>query len=55
MGGNASSGQKAYSIKLTEKYLLGEGAFGHVYKIKTKDKKVACAAKIFKIPYKMMS
>jgi hypothetical protein len=40
---------------LTDKYKLGEGAYGAVYKIMTKDKKIACAAKIFKIPFKMMS
>ena len=55
MGNNATSGEKAYSMKLTEKNKLGEGAFGAVYKIMTKDKQTACAAKIFKIPLKMMS
>jgi hypothetical protein len=28
---------EAYSMKLKEKYMLGEGAFGTVYKIMTKD------------------
>ena len=55
MGNGASQGEKAYSMKLTDKNKLGEGAFGAVYKIMTKDKKTACAAKIFKIPFKMMS
>jgi hypothetical protein len=31
--GNSSSGEKAYSMKLTDKNKLGEGAFGAVYKI----------------------
>jgi serine/threonine protein kinase len=53
--GNAASGEKAYSMKLSEKNKLGEGAFGAVYKIKTKDKQTLCAAKVFKIPFKMMS
>jgi hypothetical protein len=37
---------------LSENNKLGEGAFGAVYKIMTKDQKTACAAKIFKIPFK---
>ncbi len=37
-------------MKLTKENLLGAGSFGEVYKIKTKDKKLVCAAKIFKIP-----
>jgi hypothetical protein len=37
MGNTATSGEKAYSMKLTEKNKLGEGAFGAVYKIMTKD------------------
>jgi serine/threonine protein kinase len=53
--GNATSGEKAYSMKLTEKNKLGEGAFGAVYKIETTDKQTLCAAKVFKIPFKMMS
>jgi serine/threonine protein kinase len=54
MGNAANQGEKAYSMKLTDKNKLGEGAYGTVYKIMTKDKKTACAAKIFKIPFKMM-
>ena len=42
-------------MKLSENNKLGEGAFGAVYKIMTKDLQTACAAKIFKIPMKMMS
>ena len=53
--GNSAQGEKAYSIKLTEQNKLGEGTYGTVYKIKTKDKQTLCAAKIFKIPFKMMS
>ncbi len=41
-------------MSLTEKNKLGEGAYGAVYKIMTNDEKIACAAKIFKIPFKMM-
>ncbi len=55
MGASATQGEKAYSMKLKDKNKLGEGAFGSVYKIMTKDKQIACAAKIFKIPFKMMS
>jgi hypothetical protein len=55
MGNAASKGVDAYSMKLIDKNKLGEGAFGAVYKIKTKDKKTACAAKIFKVPFKMMN
>ncbi len=53
--GNATSGEKAYSIDLNEKNKLGEGSYGAVYKIHTKDNKRACAAKIFKIPFKQMN
>ena len=55
MGNAATKGLDAYSMKLTDKNKLGEGAFGAVYKIMTKDQKKACAAKIFKIPFKMMN
>ena len=55
MSNAASKGEDAYSMKLTDKNKLGEGAFGAVYKIMTKDQKKACAAKIFKIPFKMMN
>ncbi len=54
MGNNALKGSSAYSMKLTEENKIGEGTYGTVYKIMTKDKKTACAAKIFKIPLKMM-
>ena len=37
MGNVASSGEKAYSMNLSEKNKLGEGAFGAVYKIMTKN------------------
>jgi hypothetical protein len=53
--GNTNSRAEAYSMKIRDKNKLGEGAYGCVYKIMTKDKKIACAAKIFKIPFKMMS
>ncbi len=52
--GNATSGPKAYSIKLTEDNKIGEGTYGEVYKITTKDQKTVCAAKILKMPFKMM-
>jgi serine/threonine protein kinase len=42
-------------MKLSDQNKLGEGAFGAVYKIMTKDQQTACAVKIFKIPIKMMS
>ncbi len=41
-------------MKLTDENKLGEGAYGAVYKIMTKDNPRPCAAKIFKIPLKMM-
>ena len=53
MGNAATKGEKAYSMKLKEKNKLGEGPYGTVYKIMTKNKKTACAAKIFKVPFKM--
>ncbi len=55
MGNKSAQGEKAYTIKLRDKYKLGEGAYGTVYRIKTKDKKTKCAAKIFKVPLKMMN
>ena len=55
MGNTATKGEKAYSIKLTDENKLGEGSYGAVYKIMTNDKKTACAAKIFKTPFKMMN
>jgi hypothetical protein len=54
MGNTATEGPEAYQIKLIDNNKLGEGAYGAVYKIMTKDEKTACAAKIFKIPFKMM-
>lgn len=42
-------------MKIKDKYKLGEGSYASVYKIMTKDKKTACTAKIFKIPFKIMS
>jgi hypothetical protein len=55
MGNNPTWGEKAYSMKLTENNKLGEGAYGTVYKILSKDKERVYAAKIFKIPLKMMN
>jgi hypothetical protein len=37
MGNTATKGPDAYLMKLTEQNKLGEGAFGAVYKILTKD------------------
>jgi hypothetical protein len=37
MGNAANKGVDAYSMKITDKNKLGEGAFGAVYKIMTKD------------------
>jgi serine/threonine protein kinase len=51
MGNGASKGPDAYNMKLKEKNKIGEGTFGAVYKIKTKDKKTECAVKVFKIPF----
>ena len=56
--GNTSikrSGADSYLMKLSEKNKIGEGSFGAVYKIETKDKRTACAVKFFKIPFQMMS
>ena len=55
MGNAATKGVDAYSMNLTDNNKLGEGVFGAVYKIMTKDQKTACAAKIFKIPFKIMN
>jgi serine/threonine protein kinase len=55
MGNSATNGPDAYYMKLTEENKLGEGTYGAVYKITTKNKpQRVCAAKIFKIPLKMM-
>jgi serine/threonine protein kinase len=55
MGNSATKGPDAYHMKLTKENKLGEGTYGAVYKIKTKSKpSIPCAAKIFKIPLKMM-
>ncbi len=54
MGNNATSGEKAYSIKLTKENRLGEGMYGSVFKIKRKQDKKLCAAKIFKVPIDAM-
>ena len=54
MGNSATKGPYAYLMKLTEKKKLGEGTYGAVYKVKTKVNRRPCAAKIFKIPLKMM-
>ncbi len=42
-------------MKVTDKNKIGEGAYGVVYKIITNDEKIACAAKIYKVPFKMMN
>ena len=42
-------------MKLNDTNKLGEGNYGEVYKIMTKDKQTTCAAKIFKVPFKQMS
>lgn len=49
MGNNVFTGEKGYTIKLTPEFKLGEGAYEDVYKIINKDKKMECAAIIFKI------
>ena len=54
MGNGATSGEHAYTIKLTEQNLLGEGADAKVYKVEAKKTGVICAAKFFKIPKHMM-
>jgi hypothetical protein len=51
MGNTESTGEKAYSMKLTDKNKLGEGAYGAVYKVLTKENERPCAAKIFKVPF----
>jgi hypothetical protein len=38
-------------MKLTDKNKLGEGAYGAVYKVLTKENERPCAAKIFKVPF----
>jgi serine/threonine protein kinase len=55
MGNQATSGEKAYKIKLTAEKKLGEGAYGVVYKIKGKNDQDLYAAKFFKVPYSMMN
>ncbi len=55
MGNNTVSRKKAYSIKRKDKYLLGEGSYAEVYKIKSKDKKSLYAAKFFKLSFDNMS
>ena len=54
MGNSATTGPDAYSMKLTEQNKLGEGTYGAVYKVMTKVNPRPCAAKIFKMPLKMM-
>ncbi len=54
MGNSATKGPDAYTMTLTEENKLGEGTYGAVYKVMTKVNPRACAAKIFKIPLKMM-
>jgi serine/threonine protein kinase len=56
MGNDVVTGLKRqYSLKISDKYKIGEGTYGAVYKIKTADTKEVCAAKIFKIPVQQMS
>ena len=54
MGNRATSGEHAYTIKLTEKYLLGSGADADVYQIIMKNTGELCAAKFYKIPKQLM-
>jgi serine/threonine protein kinase len=55
MGNNAQSGEKGYTIRLTKENKLGEGSYAEVYKIIKNDKKMVCAAKLFKVKPETMN
>lgn len=39
MGGVESTGPKAYKLRMTPKYLLGEGGYGQVFRVTRKSDK----------------
>lgn len=55
MGNAIAHGKKEYKMKLSDKNKLGEGSYSAVYKVMTKDKTAAYAAKIFIFPFELMS
>ena len=55
MGNTQSKREDEYIIKLKDKYKLGSGAYGTVYKIIRKDNKRPYAAKIYNVPYEIMT
>ncbi len=49
-----ASSETSYNMDLTDQNLLGEGAYGWVYKIQRKNDGLMCAAKLFKVPIDVM-
>jgi serine/threonine protein kinase len=49
MGNQATSGELAYKISLTKENFIGEGQYGDVYKIYSKDLSKVYAAKFLKM------
>ena len=50
-----SSSEDAYNIELNDGNLLGEGSYGHVFKIERKIDGLMCAAKLLKSPLDQMN
>ncbi len=54
MGNRATSGELAYNINLTKENFIGEGTYGDVYKIYSKDQQKVYAAKFLKMKFEHM-
>jgi serine/threonine protein kinase len=54
MGPAPLTGEKAYYIKQTPENMLGEGAHARCFKIKAKNSKQICVAKLIKVPVHLM-
>ncbi len=52
--GNDTSGEKAYSFKLTPENKLGEDPYSEVYKIERKFDKKLCVAKFFELSEELL-
>ncbi len=54
MGNWWTSGEHAYNINLTKENFIGEGTYGDVYKIYSKDQQKVYAAKFLKMKLENM-
>lgn len=55
MGPAPMSGERAYHIRLTPEYKIGEGTFAEQYRIEAKNTKQMYAAKFYKVRVEHMN